>query len=70
MSTRCKGKSSWPELVLSSGESAAATIESENPNVDAVLVPEGSFVTTDFRCDRVRVWVNTAGKVYQTPRIG
>ncbi|KAI3973935.1 hypothetical protein MKX01_030511 [Papaver californicum] len=59
-----------PELVNRSGKSAAATIERENTNVDAVLVPEGSFVTTDFRCDRVRVWVNTAGTVYQTPRIG
>ncbi|RZC50474.1 hypothetical protein C5167_018900 [Papaver somniferum] len=66
----CKGKSSWPELVRSYGVSAAATIERENPNVNAVLVPEGSIVTMDFRCDRVRVWINSAGRVYQTPTIG
>lgn len=64
------GKDSWPELVGSQGAVAAATIERQNPYVDAVIVPEGSFVTADFRCDRVRVWVNGFGIVYRPPAIG
>ncbi|GFP85183.1 proteinase inhibitor [Phtheirospermum japonicum] len=64
------GKSSWPELVGQNGEAAAAVIEKQNPNVDAIVLPPGSMVTFDFRCDRVWVWVNESGVVYQTPFIG
>jgi len=64
------GKSSWPELVGVEGKVAEATIQRENPLVNAVIVPEGSFVTADFRCDRVRVWVDKDGIVYQVPIIG
>ncbi|TXG72224.1 hypothetical protein EZV62_000803 [Acer yangbiense] len=56
--------------VRSSRVVAAATIERENPLVSVEFVPEGSLVTTDFVCNRVRVWVNTDGIVIQTPRIG
>ncbi|XVE99291.1 hypothetical protein REPUB_Repub03eG0185900 [Reevesia pubescens] len=68
--TICKGKSSWPELVGETGEIAATTIENENPLVNAVIVLEGTSVTDDFRCDRVRVWVNTNGIVIEVPVIG
>ncbi|KAA8548764.1 hypothetical protein F0562_000448 [Nyssa sinensis] len=70
MSTECQGKSSWPELVGEKGEIAAATIEKENPLVNTEIVLKGSFVTADFRCDRVRVWVDKNGIVYTTPVIG
>ncbi|KAJ4836292.1 hypothetical protein Tsubulata_008022 [Turnera subulata] len=63
----CEGKNSWPELVGTKGEEAAATIEKENPNVNAVIVLEGTPVTMDFRCDRVRVWVD--GTVVRVPVI-
>ena len=66
----CAGKSSWPELVGVEGPVAVATIERENPYVDAETVLKGSIVTTDFRCDRVRVWVTKEGIVYQAPTIG
>ena len=66
----CEGKSSWPELVGVEGTVAVATIERENPLVDANTVLKGSIVTADFRCDRVRVWVTKHGIVYQAPRIG
>ncbi|XP_018813390.1 glu S.griseus protease inhibitor-like [Juglans regia] len=69
-SDQCEGKSSWPELVGVKGKIAEATIERENPLVDAVIVPKGSVVTQDFRCDRVRVWVDEKGIVYQVPHIG
>ena len=54
----------------SQGTVAEATIERENPAVDAVIVLEGSIVTADFRCDRVRVWVDTNGIVTRVPVIG
>ncbi|GAY34487.1 hypothetical protein WN944_014362 [Citrus x changshan-huyou] len=66
----CNGKSSWPELVGVNGEIAAATIQKENPNVHAIIILEGTPVTQDFRCDRVRVVVDKYEKVVQVPRIG
>lgn len=66
----CVGKSSWPELVGVNGKKAVTIIEKENPNVDAIIVMIGDIVTQDFRCDRVRVWVDKYGIVGQVPRIG
>lgn len=66
----CVGKNSWPELLGAKGEDAAKKIEKENHNVDAIVILEGTPVTKDFRCDRVRVWVNTSGIVIEVPRIG
>ncbi|KAL3849733.1 hypothetical protein ACJIZ3_011615 [Penstemon smallii] len=63
-------KDVWPELVGASGEVAERVIERQNPNVNAVIVKEGSFLTADFRCDRVRVWVNGSGVVVRPPSIG
>ncbi|KAK1428381.1 hypothetical protein QVD17_17214 [Tagetes erecta] len=68
--TDCKGKSSWPELVGSTGDAAAAKIEEENPLVDAIVLRDGTPVTADFRCDRVRVWVNSSRVVVRPPNIG
>ena len=64
------GKSSWPELLGAEGKVAAATIERENPLVEAIIVPDGSGVPLDFRCDRVWVWVDERGIVIEVPRIG
>ncbi|OMP09335.1 Proteinase inhibitor I13, potato inhibitor I [Corchorus olitorius] len=69
MST-CPGKNSWPELLGKSGESAKATVESENSNVSAIVLLEGTPVTKDFLCDRVRIFVNQQGHVVQVPNIG
>ncbi|PIN15573.1 hypothetical protein CDL12_11779 [Handroanthus impetiginosus] len=66
----CSGKKSWPELVGTYGQAAAAIIERENDKVNATIVEEGSFVSGDFRCDRVRVWVNGSGIVTELPKIG
>ncbi|KAF5820620.1 putative proteinase inhibitor I13, potato inhibitor I [Helianthus annuus] len=62
-------KDSWPELVGAKGEAAAATIEKENPLVNATVILEGTATTRDFRCDRVWVWVNRKGVVTRTPII-
>ncbi|KAF5821997.1 putative proteinase inhibitor I13, potato inhibitor I [Helianthus annuus] len=63
------GKSSWPELVGEKGVVAAAIIEKENPLVNAIILPENSPATLDYRTDRVRVWVNSEGVVIRTPVI-
>ncbi|THG00270.1 hypothetical protein TEA_026296 [Camellia sinensis var. sinensis] len=69
-SPACISKSSWPELLGAKGETAAATIERENPLVNAVIVLEGTIVTKDFLCTRVRVWVDDCGIVTRVPVIG
>ncbi|KAL8115122.1 hypothetical protein AgCh_021808 [Apium graveolens] len=69
MASGCEGKSSWPELVGKKGDEAAATVEKENPNVNAIVLLEGTRTTKDFRCDRVWVWVNEDGYVVRTPII-
>ncbi|KAG6495684.1 hypothetical protein ZIOFF_043510 [Zingiber officinale] len=67
----CTGKSSWPELVGVNGNKAVTIIEKENPNVEAIVVVIGrDNVTTDFRCDRVWVWVDNYGIVGLVPHIG
>lgn len=65
------GKSSWPELVGINGEAAVAIIMRENLRVvRAGTFREGSRMTTDFRCDRVRVWVDDHDIVTSVPKIG
>ncbi|KAJ7954763.1 putative Proteinase inhibitor [Quillaja saponaria] len=66
----CRGKNSWPELKGTEGDAAVRIIERENRFVDAQIVLEGTIVTQDFRCDRVRVWVDTNGIVTRVPQIG
>ncbi|CAK9146378.1 unnamed protein product [Ilex paraguariensis] len=70
MSSECKGKSSWPELVGVKGEIAAATIEKENPFVTATIVPPGTSVLPVILCDNVNVFVDENGIVTSTPIIG
>ena len=52
------------------GEVAEQTVQKENPSVKAVMVAEGSFVTQEFRHDRVRIWVDKQGLVTRVPKIG
>lgn len=64
------GKSSWPELVGFNGEAATVIIMRENPKVKANTVKEGSPVSGDFRCDRVRVFIDDNHIVTVEPKIG
>ncbi|KAL7160371.1 hypothetical protein ABFS83_01G090900 [Erythranthe nasuta] len=68
--SECRGKRSWPELVGVPGNVAVATIERENPLVNAIILPPGTLPTLDFRCDRVWVYVNGNGNVTMVPVIG
>ncbi|KAL1816747.1 hypothetical protein DCAR_0521133 [Daucus carota subsp. sativus] len=64
------GKSSWPELLGAKGEAAAAIISANNPTLRVQIIEEGMVVTQEFRCNRVRVWVNKFGIVTLVPRLG
>ncbi|WP_046471788.1 serine protease inhibitor [Allosalinactinospora lopnorensis] len=70
----CEGKQNWPELVGTNAEKAKRTIEAENPRVTAVIISENALVTSDFRCDRVRVHTEAEDDrtttVARTPRVG
>ncbi|XP_018435010.1 protease inhibitor HPI [Raphanus sativus] len=70
MSSACAGKNSWPELLGTNGDFAASVIERENSRVDAMVILDGTPVTGDFRCDRVRVRVNRNRIVVQIPTTG
>ena len=64
-------KTSWPELIGTTVARAIETIERERPDMIIVKATiEGSIVTTDMACRRVRVWHNADGIVSQVPRIG
>ncbi|KAL5712228.1 hypothetical protein ACHQM5_014419 [Ranunculus cassubicifolius] len=64
------GKESWPELLGVCGEFAVKVIVRENHKVGVFIVKEGMMVTMDYRCDRVRVWVDANGLVKQVPKVG
>ncbi|KAF3545578.1 hypothetical protein DY000_02002129 [Brassica cretica] len=70
MSSDCPGKNSWPELVGTNGDYAASMIERENTRVDAIVILDGTPVTTDFRCNRVRVRVDGNRIVVRVPTAG
>ncbi|KAB5519741.1 hypothetical protein DKX38_024060 [Salix brachista] len=70
MASECQGKSSWPELLGAQARVAVVTIETQNPYVDTQVVLEGTPVTTDFLCTRVRVWIDQTRIVTRVPVIG
>uniref|UniRef100_A0A1J3I3T7 Proteinase inhibitor n=1 Tax=Noccaea caerulescens TaxID=107243 RepID=A0A1J3I3T7_NOCCA len=70
MSSQCPPKNAWPELVGKNGDYATSVIEKENRKVDAVVILDGSPVTADLRCDRVRVIVNSKNIVVRVPVAG
>lgn len=52
------------------GEEAKKKVEEDLPGIRVQILPEGSFVTRDYRLDRCRIFVNEAGKVVGTPAQG
>ncbi|MCD7470240.1 hypothetical protein HAX54_009957 [Datura stramonium] len=69
----CPGvkKDTWPELLGVPAKLARETIQKENRKLTKVpSILNGSPVTKDFRCDRVRLFVNILEFVVQTPRVG
>lgn len=71
MHVMSEGKSSWPELVATDGFQAMATIKAQNSHVTSTpVLIEGSVDITDFRCDRVVIWVTYSDIITLTPVIG
>ncbi|MBB6173925.1 hypothetical protein HNR23_003985 [Nocardiopsis mwathae] len=69
----CQGKQEWPELAGMPAKAAKEIIERENPYVTARILPEGSPVTLDFRCDRVWLFHKVDSPqllLAHTPRVG
>lgn len=65
------GKTEWPEVVGLASEEAENKIKREAAAGTKIhVVPSNSFVTTDFRMDRVRIFIDSSGKVVKPPRIG
>nr|AIT42233.1 proteinase inhibitor 1 [Solanum tuberosum] len=68
---QCNGKLSWPELIGVPTKLAKGIIEKENSLISNVhILLNGSPVTLDFRCDRVRLFDNILGDVVQIPVVG
>jgi hypothetical protein len=66
-----ESKNAFPDLVGLSGEDAISRIQAERPELRQVItVNEFAPVTRDLRRDRVRVFINDAGEVVKTPRVG
>ena len=68
--TAAAAKNSWPEVVGLSSEEAKKKISEDKPGANVQVVPADSFVTMDYRTDRVRVFVDSSDKVTKAPRIG
>ncbi|KAL3737121.1 hypothetical protein ACJRO7_025961 [Eucalyptus globulus] len=66
----CFVRVEWPELVGQNGEKAKAVIEKDNAYVTAILIPVGKAIGfTDFCCNRVYVWIDEKGNVFQMPLV-
>ncbi|KAL3329016.1 hypothetical protein AABB24_036229 [Solanum stoloniferum] len=67
----CQGKSIWPELIGVPAQYAKGIIEKENSFItDVEIVLNGSPVTADFSCNRVRIAVNILDYAVSMPVIG
>jgi hypothetical protein len=54
-----------------SGKDAVTRIKKERLDLRQVIaIPNNSMVTMDYRTDRVRVFVDSEGKVSRPPRVG
>ncbi|XP_045819795.1 subtilisin inhibitor CLSI-I-like [Trifolium pratense] len=68
--TNNRTKTSWPELVGATAEEAERKIKEEISGAEVQVVPPDSFVTADYRTQRVRLYVDESNKVIRTPGIG
>ncbi|KAK3009478.1 hypothetical protein RJ639_015439 [Escallonia herrerae] len=67
---RFGGDRKWPKLVGLTAEEAEAKIKEEMLGAVVHVIPPNHIITAIFRIDRVRISVDAAGKVFETPSIG
>jgi hypothetical protein len=61
----------WPACVGMEGEACLELIQAAAPDLQVIqIVAEDSFMTMDYRTDRVRILVNDRGFVTQIPSRG
>jgi Potato inhibitor I family len=60
----------WPTCVGMTGDDCIAYIEENTQEFTIVLIPFGTMVTEDIQTDRVRVFVDSDGIVFQAPSRG
>mmetsp|Transcript_24960 Transcript_24960/g.39196 ORF Transcript_24960/g.39196 Transcript_24960/m.39196 type:complete len:109 (-) Transcript_24960:155-481(-) len=62
----------WPDKVLKGmdGEEAQREIKIVDPSLETHVLPQDAIVTEDYRLDRVRIFVDTNGKVVTQPQKG
>ncbi|GMP85518.1 hypothetical protein CsSME_00038637 [Camellia sinensis var. sinensis] len=63
-------KTTWPELVGLPAEEAERKIKEEMPEVLIQVVPPDCLVTMEFIESRVRLYVDSSGKIVNPPIIG
>ena len=52
------------------GKEAEREIKNIDPSLETHVLPQDAIVTEDYREDRVRIFVDTNGKVVKQPQIG
>ncbi|XP_047311225.1 subtilisin inhibitor CLSI-I-like [Impatiens glandulifera] len=63
-------KTSWPEVVGLTADEAEKKIKEDMPTAHTFVLPQGSPFTLDYRIERVRILVDSTGKVAHTPHVG
>ncbi|KZV27634.1 subtilisin inhibitor-like [Dorcoceras hygrometricum] len=64
-------RTSWEEVVGLTADEASRKIKEEmGEGIRIHVVPSDSFITMDYRTDRVRIFVDSTGKVCSPPTIG
>ncbi|XP_022748178.1 subtilisin inhibitor 1-like [Durio zibethinus] len=63
-------KMEWPELVGLTREEAEKKVKEDMPRVQIQVVEANPFVTMDFNQGRIRLYLDSSGKVQRPPRIG
>ncbi|WIA21008.1 hypothetical protein OEZ85_005343 [Tetradesmus obliquus] len=65
-----QSKTQWPELVGKPAQEAVDTIKAQAPGFTVQTIGHDMMATTDWRCDRIRIWLDSAGNVSMAPRVG
>ncbi|KAG0477857.1 hypothetical protein HPP92_012576 [Vanilla planifolia] len=63
-------RDSWPELVGLTIDEALKILKEERPEAELVVVGKDEPVTLDYKFNRIRIFVDSDGKVARTPTIG
>ncbi|KAF6151372.1 hypothetical protein GIB67_012232 [Kingdonia uniflora] len=63
-------KTNWPEAVGLTVEEAQNKIKIDAPNIKFQVVHPDNFVTMDFNQKRVRLYIDSSGKVARAPMLG